>query len=89
MMPEHDQLLKLSEVPLKQKVRIKHINDQLLRMQLLNLGILPEMELVIERIAPLGDPLQLNVNGFFLSLRREDAQKILVDSIAADHLVDK
>ncbi len=88
-MPEHDQLLKLSEVPLKQKVRIKHINDQLLRMQLLNLGILPEMELVIERIAPLGDPLQLNINGFFLSLRREDAQKILFDSIAADHLVDK
>jgi ferrous iron transport protein A len=36
----------------------------------------------VERVAPLGDPVQYRLKGYHISLRRADAQNILVDSTA-------
>jgi ferrous iron transport protein A len=38
----------------------------------------------VERVAPLGDPVEYRVKGYHISLRRADAQNILVDSSAPE-----
>ena len=51
-----------------------------LRRRLLELGVLPGTALEIVRIAPLGDPIELRLRGYSLSMRREDARIVLVEA---------
>lgn len=46
------------------------------RRKLLSMGLTPGASLVVKRIAPLGDPVQFEVNGFSLSLRRRELQAL-------------
>ena len=50
-----------------------------LRCRLLDMGLIPRTRVRVEKIAPLGDPLELRVRGYSLSLRKEDAGKIEVE----------
>lgn len=50
-----------------------------LRCRLLDMGLIPKTAVTIEKIAPLGDPLELRVRGYSLSLRKEDAHNISVE----------
>lgn len=47
-----------------------------LRLRLLDMGLIPRTEVVLQKVAPLGDPIQIQIRGYELTLRREDAQKI-------------
>ncbi len=47
------------------------------RRKLLAMGLIPGASLRVKRIAPLGDPIQFEVNGFSLSLRREELKQCL------------
>ncbi len=49
------------------------------RHKLLSLGLTRGTTLVLERKAPLGDPLQIRLRGFSLSLRKEEAQMICIE----------
>ena len=49
-------------------------------MRLREMGILPGTEVRIVRLAPLGDPIEIEVRGFHLSLRKTEAAEILVES---------
>ncbi len=49
------------------------------RRQLLAMGLTPGTPLKVVRRAPLGDPIELEVRGFSLSLRRDEAQCVLVN----------
>ena len=49
-----------------------------IRQRLLDMGILPNVSIHIERIAPAGDPLWIRLQGFQLSLRRAEADAIMV-----------
>ncbi len=49
--------------------------------RMLDMGIVPGTVIEVERVAPLGDPLEVRVRGYHLSLRREEAKKILVDCL--------
>lgn len=51
------------------------------RRQLLSLGMTPGVEFSVQHVAPLGDPLQVMVRGFRLSLRRHEAAGILVEKL--------
>ena len=51
------------------------------RRQLLSLGMTPGVEFRVQHVAPLGDPLQVMVRGFRLSLRRHEAAGILVEKL--------
>lgn len=51
-----------------------------LRRRLLEMGMLPGTDLRVERVAPLGDPIELRVRGYYLSLRGEEARMVLVDT---------
>ena len=50
-----------------------------LRCRLLDMGLIPKTALRVEKIAPLGDPIELRVRGYALSLRKEDARNIEVE----------
>lgn len=49
------------------------------RAKLLAMGITKGIELVLTRVAPLGDPLEISVRGFSLSLRKAEATAVLVE----------
>ena len=49
------------------------------RAKLLAMGLTKGIELVITRVAPLGDPLEISVRGFSLSLRKAEAAAVLIE----------
>ncbi len=49
-----------------------------LRLRLLDMGLIPNTVVKIQKIAPLGDPIQIQVRGYELTIRKEDAEKIQV-----------
>jgi Fe2+ transport system protein FeoA len=50
--------------------------------RILDIGIHPGAEIVVERVAPLGDPVEFKLKGCHVSLRRQEAENILVEVIA-------
>lgn len=52
-----------------------------LRRRLLDMGITPKTVVMVRKVAPLGDPIEINLRGYELTLRRDDAQKIQVEEI--------
>jgi len=51
------------------------------RNRLLSMGLTPGTEFVVERNAPLGDPVQITLRGFRLSLRRSEAAQLQVQRL--------
>ena len=49
-----------------------------LRLRLLDMGLIPHTRVTVRKVAPLGDPMELHVRGYELTLRREDAARITV-----------
>ena len=52
-----------------------------LKYRLLDMGIVPKTKIKLTKKAPLGDPLQIEVRGYSLSIRKEIASKIEVEGI--------
>lgn len=50
-----------------------------LRKRLMDMGLVRGAHFEVERVAPLGDPMELKLKGFHLSLRREEAEEIVVE----------
>ena len=70
----------LAKLPLGQEAVITAGGGEgALRCRLLDMGLIPKTRVRVEKIAPLGDPLELRVRGYSLSLRKEDAGKIEVE----------
>ena len=55
--------------------------EKILRRRLLEMGITPGTIVTIKKTAPMGDPIELLLRGYVLSLRLEDAEKIAVDEL--------
>ena len=47
-----------------------------LRCRLLDMGLIPQTRITVSKIAPMGDPMELQLRGYVLTLRREDARSI-------------
>ena len=50
--------------------------DGALRCRLLDMGLTPRTLVTLRKVAPMGDPIQIGVRGYELTIRREDAAKI-------------
>ena len=57
--------------------------EKVLRRRLLEMGITPRTVITVKKIAPMGDPIELLLRGYVLSLRLEDAEKIVVEEVNA------
>lgn len=51
------------------------------RKRLLAMGLTPGTEFVVTRFAPLGDPVEIKIRGFSLTLRKNEAAVLLIDKI--------
>lgn len=72
---------KLSELKPGQEAIIKEFNNHEIHLKLMEMGCLPGEKIAIEKIAPLGDPVSVAVAGYTLSLRINEAEHIIVDTI--------
>ena len=72
---------KLSKLKLGQKAIIKSFGSQDIYLKLMEMGCLPGEEISVEQIAPLGDPVSVSISGYKLSLRLDEAEHIIVESI--------
>lgn len=54
--------------------------EDALRHHLLDMGLTPGTKILLRKIAPLGDPLELNLRGYELTLRKDDAEKITLEA---------
>lgn len=49
------------------------------RKKLLSMGLTPGVEFTVTRLAPMGDPVEIRVRGFNLSLRKDEAAALLIE----------
>lgn len=69
----------LAELKIGQKALILDFNIDTIPLKLLEMGCLPGNRIEILQLAPLGDPLYINVNDSFVAIRKETAQEITVE----------
>lgn len=69
----------LSQLKLKEKAIIKGFTDEVLSVKLMEMGCLPGTQVSMQLIAPFGDPIAIEVAGYQLSLRKQEASSILIE----------
>lgn len=74
--------MNLSQAEIGQPVSILKINgEKHIRRRLMDMGLTKKQIIVIKKVAPLGDPIEIRVRGYELSLRKEDAKNIDVEVV--------
>jgi ferrous iron transport protein A len=72
----------LADQPVGQRIKIKGFSlPEGIRLRLLEMGLTEGIECRVVRFAPLGDPMEVQVRGYFLSLRTAEAKGVLVESL--------
>ena len=70
----------LNEMRIGEKRKITAVRGSgALRDRLLDMGLTPHTEITVRKAAPLGDPIELTLRGYELTLRIDDAKNILVE----------
>lgn len=70
----------LREVKVGDTVTVKKIHGEgPIKRRIMDMGIIKGTTLFIRKVAPLGDPIELNVRGYELSIRKVDAENIEVE----------
>lgn len=72
-------IARLSDLKPGQAGIIKEFINNDIFLKLMEMGCVPGEKILLEQIAPLGDPISVNVAGYHLSLRLNEAEHILVD----------
>lgn len=79
---EEEYILNLADVPIGSTVKVINIcTTGLLRRRLMDMGITKHTQLFLKKVAPLGDPLEITLRGYELTLRKSEAQMIQVQMI--------
>lgn len=70
----------LKEIPCGQTVKVvKLTGEGPVKRRIMDMGITKGVEVYVRKVAPLGDPVEITVRGYELSLRKADAEMIVVD----------
>ena len=69
----------LREVPIGSTVKVVKIHGEgAVRRRIMDMGLTKGVSVTVRKVAPLGDPIQLNVRGYELSIRKADADMVEV-----------
>jgi Fe2+ transport system protein FeoA len=69
----------LDQLKIGKAATIKAVGGQgPLRLRLLDMGLIPRTKVTMRKIAPMGDPIEIHVRGYELTLRKDDAKNIEV-----------
>ena len=72
----------LREVPVHTTVKVVKINGEgAFRRRIMDMGFTKNSEIYVRKVAPLGDPVEITVRGYELSLRRDDAESVEVVTV--------
>ena len=63
------------------RMMVKHTKTAAARRRLMDMGITPGVEIEIVKVAPLGDPIEINLRGYELSLRKSEAEQIKIEQL--------
>lgn len=70
----------LRQAKIGSTVKVKALNGEgALKRRIMDMGITKGVEIFVRKVAPLGDPLEINVRGYELTLRKADAELIEVE----------
>ncbi|MCB8746463.1 ferrous iron transport protein A [Rhodoferax sp. U2-2l] len=74
----------LSELKVGERARVLGFGDSTgaYRRKLLSMGIMPGVEIHVVRVAPMGDPVEVRLRGFSLTLRKDEALNLQVEKLA-------
>ena len=73
----------LNQCPVGHTVRIAAVRGTgALRCRLLDMGLIPRTWVTLQKVAPMGDPIEIRVRGYELTLRVDDAKKIEIEEVA-------
>lgn len=71
----------LKEVKVGQRAKVIKLHGEgAVKRRIMDMGITKGVEIHVRKVAPLGDPMELNVRGYELSIRKADAEQIEVES---------
>ena len=72
----------LNEFVVGQKGRVKKIEAEgKIKRRLFDMGVTPNTEIYLKKLAPLGDPIEVTIRGYELTLRKDEANKILMEVV--------
>lgn len=70
----------LNEIKAGESVRVVRLGgDGAVRRRIMDMGLTKGVEVRVRKVAPLGDPIELTVRGYELSIRRDEAAKVEVE----------
>ncbi|MCQ2417509.1 MAG: ferrous iron transport protein A [Oscillospiraceae bacterium] len=70
----------LKDTPIGQTVKVRKLTGEgAVKRRIMDMGITKGVEVYVRKVAPLGDPIEITVRGYELSLRKEDAGMIEVE----------
>ncbi len=70
----------LREAKIGQTVRVKRLHGEgAVKRRIMDMGITKGVEVYVRKVAPLGDPVEVTVRGYELSLRKADAETVEVE----------
>lgn len=70
----------LNKFELKEKGCVKKIEAEgKIKRRLFDMGVTPGTDIILKKIAPLGDPIEVTIRGYELTLRKDEASKILME----------
>ena len=82
MQSENLPVLSLKGIKPGETVKVtKLLGEGALKKRIMDMGITKGCVVTVRKVAPLGDPIEINVRGYELSLRKSEAENILVDKI--------
>ena len=70
----------LREVPIGGTAKVKKLHGEgAVKRRIMDMGITKGVEVKVQKVAPLGDPLEITVRGYQLSIRKTDAEMVEVE----------
>ena len=73
-------MMTLRELEIGKSGRVASVGGEIaLRRRLLDMGITPHTMVTVKKAAPLGDPIEILLRGYVLTLRLDDAEKISIE----------
>ena len=79
-----DKVVRLSQLPTGKRAVIKSHEESDFQLTLMEMGCIPGEPVWVEMIAPMGDPLAIQIAGYYLSIRKKDADKIWVMEVITE-----
>ncbi|RNL20779.1 hypothetical protein DMP07_04160 [Slackia faecicanis] len=80
---QQKQALTLRDVAVGSSARVvKLTGEGAVKRHVMDMGITKGVEIYVRKVAPLGDPIEVSVRGYELSLRKSEAENVLVEAVS-------